>query len=81
MNKILERFENAHFKGVKFIATSPNNQWIASGGMDGTLKVWNLKSKSFEYLLKGEEGWIQDVLWTRTRIISAGHSIHVFDTI
>ena len=43
---IHHRFLDAHFSSIYCLAVTPDNQYIASGSADGTIKVWNLRSKA-----------------------------------
>jgi WD40 repeat protein len=44
--------DNAHKNGVTAIALSFNNKFIVSGGMDGEIRVWEIRSRELISHLK-----------------------------
>jgi hypothetical protein len=51
-----------HFASVKCL-TSPGRDLLMSGGLDGTLRVWDVKERRFLYQFMGYKVWLGS-LWT-----------------
>ncbi|MCJ1273564.1 pre-mRNA-splicing factor prp46 [Puttea exsequens] len=49
----LMRVISGHLGWVRALAVEPNNQWIASGAGDRTIKIWDLASGSLRLTLTG----------------------------
>jgi eukaryotic-like serine/threonine-protein kinase len=68
-----------HFNQVTAVAWSPDGKFIASGGNDHTLQVWNAKTGSRLFISHGQIGGVPGVAWspdsTRIASASAGPSI------
>ena len=49
-----------HKLGVYGLIISPDDQYIASGSFDKTIRIWNLKERTFLYELNGHTGevWV-----------------------
>jgi WD40 repeat protein len=51
-NTLLWQIDNAHKNGVTAIALSHNSKFIVSGGMEGEVRVWEIRSKELISHLK-----------------------------
>ena len=51
-NQQLWQIDNAHKGGVTCIALSHNNKFIVSGGMEGEIRVWEIRSRELISHLK-----------------------------
>jgi WD40 repeat protein len=51
-NQMLWQIDNAHKNGVTAIALSHNNKFIVSGGMEGEIRVWEIRSRELISHLK-----------------------------
>lgn len=64
-----------HSKKATCVSMSSNNEWVCSGDVSGSLRVWGAKG---DHVLKGEyklwDGVIKDCSWSgdNTRIVAAG---------
>jgi WD40 repeat protein len=52
---------NAHPGNVSAVAISPDGNWIASGGSDGTLRIWNMSSSSQRAMFDAHPGNVSAV--------------------
>ncbi len=72
-----------HKAPILSVAFSPNGLWLATGSMDKTIKVWNLKSGRLKYHFKGHKKLIRaiafspDNKWLASS--SADRSVRVWD--
>jgi WD40 repeat protein len=49
------------------LAVSPDQHWLAGGGDDGTVEIWNPQSEDVDRFLNGQDGsGVQDLAWNRT---------------
>jgi len=46
------------------VAFSPDGQWLATGGTDSTVRVWNLETKAAPLELKGHTDWISGLAFS-----------------
>jgi WD40 repeat protein len=53
-----------HNKPILSVAFSPNGSWLATGSMDKTIKIWNLKSGRLKYHFKGHKRIIRSVAFS-----------------
>ncbi len=62
-----------HASEVTAISWSPNGKYIASGGNDSTIRVWNTKTGSDLLISHGHSGGVPAISWSpdSTRIASA----------
>ncbi len=71
----LQMFEG-HAGEVRSVAFSPDTCRLASGGVDGTLRVWNREGSAAEArIVPAHSDWISKVAWSPggNLIASAGH--------
>jgi len=68
-----------HFSQVTAVAWSPDGKYIASGGDDHTVQVWNAKTGTRLLISRGHAGGVHALTWspdsTRIASASAGPSI------
>ena len=50
-----------HTDTVWGLSISPDDQYIASAGKDKTIRIWNLKERTFLYELNGHKGSVYGV--------------------
>lgn len=79
----LERTLQGHTAGVKAVAVTPDGSRIVSGGVDGTVRVWDLTTGRLERTLEGHPSTVFAVTVTPdgSRIVSGGydHTVRVWD--
>lgn len=71
-----------HSKRVNCIAFSPNNQIVATGSYDGTIKVWDINTQELLYTLTEHTSYVADLLIlpdSQTLISSGGGGIKFWD--
>jgi WD40 repeat protein len=68
-----------HSGPLTSIAFSPNGRFLASGGADQVVKVWNIASKSEQHSFRGHSDWVTSVAFAKDgrAIVSASvdHSV------
>jgi WD40 repeat protein len=52
-----------HDGPVRTCAVSPDGRWIASGGHDRVVKLWDVRSRSHVATLRGHDDWLSVVLF------------------
>jgi WD40 repeat protein len=76
---VLWRGEYAHCGAITDLAWSPDGQWLASGGLDGMVRVWQAESG---YLLQAfpHGDAVQRLRWSArgTLASSSGATIHLW---
>ena len=81
-SKIIKTFKG-HTSWVGSIAISPDNQKIASGSDDNTIKLWNLQSGKLLKTLKGHTSSVNSVAISpdNQKILSGSDdkTIHLWD--
>ncbi len=72
--------------GVKILAVSPNGRFLAAGGEEKMIRLWDLKSDRGRPALrelKGHEGWVRFLTFLPNgkRLVSAGHdgTVRIWD--
>jgi WD40 repeat protein len=40
------------------VAVAPDGSWLASGGQDGTVRIWDVATGRARVALKGHHGWV-----------------------
>ncbi len=53
--------QTGHSSRVNCIALAPNNRWLASGGADSVVKIWDIESGLELRALSGHAGWIKSL--------------------
>jgi WD40 repeat protein len=63
-----------HATLVNAVAVSQSGRWIASGGADGTIKIWDRTSGRLSRSLYGHRGWISGLAFIRQdqQLVSGG---------
>jgi WD40 repeat protein len=57
---------------INQIAVSPDQKWIAGGGFDGTIEVWDAKIGTSGRLTKSAGNFaIQDLAWNQANVVAA----------
>ncbi len=59
-----EREMTGHQGDVQALAFSPRGEWLASGGIDSTVRIWEVKSATEFRNLKGHKGAVRAVAFT-----------------
>lgn len=71
-----------HVKSVLTLAWSPNGQWIASGGSDGTVQVWEAKTGKPVQTYLGHKAEVNTLCWSPdgTHLVSGSEdrTVHVW---
>lgn len=62
-NSIIQTYFG-HNSWVSTLAWSPNGQWIASGGGDCTVQVWNVATGETHSVYHGHTNYVQAVAWS-----------------
>ncbi|MFJ3894020.1 AAA family ATPase [Streptomyces sp. NPDC090083] len=74
-----------HTAGVRAVAWSPDEAWIATGSLDGTARVWDAAAGASAVLLEGHAGGVMAVDWSpdSTRVASASRdrTVRVWDPV
>jgi len=70
----MKRILTGHTGDVNAVATTTDNQFIISGGMDKTVRIWDIASGDCVKILDGHEGEIRTIAVTRDNkfCLSAG---------
>lgn len=51
--------QTGHTSGVNCVAFGPDGRWLASGGTDNTIKIWDVTSGRELRALTGHTGWVK----------------------
>jgi hypothetical protein len=75
---------SGHAKGVNQVAVSPDGKWIASAGIDGTVKVWRVSSSKEVRTFRGHKADVTCVAFPpnrSNRVASAGRdgTVRIWD--
>lgn len=55
---------SGHTGGLQAVAWSPDGRWLASAGMDTTIRVWNAVGTSPPWVLRGHEQTVNSVVFS-----------------
>lgn len=76
--------QTGHTAPVMALAGSPDGQWLASGSVDSTVAIWDLKSGRQLRILTGHTGIVSAVAFSPDgRILASGsydHTVRLWDT-
>lgn len=53
-----------HTGAVWTVAISSDGRTLASGGVDQTIRLWDLQTGHCRYLLDGHRGWVRSVIFS-----------------
>lgn len=64
---------------IEALAWSPAGTWVASGGMDGAVRVWDALAGETHWC-RGQAESVQVLAWSPdgTRLASAGAMVHIW---
>jgi len=78
-----------HNDSVDSIAFSPDSLFLASGGLDNVIKIWNVRTGKLVKTFTGHEGWIDSLAFSPDgRLLASGgdgsydnthSSVHIWD--
>ncbi len=69
--------------GFLSISWSPQANWLAVGTTDGTVRLWNVQSRSERYALQGHTSDVYSVAWSANNQLassSADNTVRLWDT-
>ena len=69
-----------HIRAVKALAWSPRGDFLASGGEDYTVRIWDVPARQERFQLRpGSSGAVEDLAWSPegTYLASGGHDLLV----
>ena len=46
------------------VAYAPGGRWLAAGGMDKTVKLWDTVTSRQDVILEGHKDWVSDVAFS-----------------
>lgn len=64
----------SHFGTVTSVSITQDSKHIVSGGVDNTLRIWNLQEKFQEAVLRGHTGTVSSIAVTQNKQI---HSVRI----
>lgn len=63
-----------HQGAVLSVAMSPEWEGIATGSIDGTIRIWNAKTGEPEGVLRGHKSWVNSVKFAQDQFLVSGSS-------
>lgn len=60
-----------HWDAVQALAFSPDGTYLASGSADRTVRIWQPEIGRLVRIVRGHEGAVLDLAWTKRHVISA----------
>jgi len=61
-----------HTHSIRALAASSDGQWLASGGQDGAVRVWQLSAGCTVAVLQAEAEWVAALAWLPNGTLAAG---------
>ena len=79
----LDHKKGIHFGGVLAVAFSPDGQWLASGGFDGFVRLWDVSTGKALHAMPGHGREVTSVVFSRAgKVLASGsrdHTVRLWD--